>query len=385
VTLSQRPKALDAASPSASKPLTFFYTHVSPKAVERVTAVLRSGWLNEGEVTREFECEMARVLGLSHPVAVNSGTSALHLALVLAGVGSGDEVILPAQTFVATALVILMQGATPVFADIDPHTGNIDPRSITGKITPRTKALMPVHWGGCPCDMQEINAFATRHGLAVIEDAAHALGATYQGKPIGAVSRFAAFSFQAIKHLTTGDGGLLCCLSEEDAREARRRRWFGIDRASVQRSIIGDRGYDISVLGYKYHMNNVAAALGLGNLEDFPSRLTRRQQIGAFYRKELASVPGLELLRVDPDRTHAYWVFTVLVERRQDFARKLAEEGIPTTVVDLSIDRNSVFGGIRDDLPGQAEFNERQIAIPLHEGLSENDLEKVVTTVCGGW
>src|SRR5262249_43887055 len=159
-----------------------------------------------------FEQELATTLGLIRPVAVNSGTSALHLALEVAGVGSGDEVILPAQTFVASGLSILMCDAAPVFADIQPFTGNIDPGSVRAKITARTKAIMPVHWGGYPCDMDEINAIARGHDLAVIEDAAHALGAIYKGRPVGALSRFTAFSFQAIKHLTTGDGGALCCL-----------------------------------------------------------------------------------------------------------------------------------------------------------------------------
>ena len=157
------------------------------------------------------------------PVAVNSGTSALHLASAVADVGPGDEVILPPQTFVASAATILMCGAKPVFADIQPYTGNLDPQSLRVHITPRTKAVMPVHWGGYPCDMDEINAIAREHDLAVVEDAAHALGATYKGKPVGSLSRFTAFSFQAIKHLTTGDGGALCCLEESDYWAARRQ------------------------------------------------------------------------------------------------------------------------------------------------------------------
>jgi perosamine synthetase len=373
------------ASIAETPAISFFHTHISPSAVELVTQVLQSGWLSEGVMVKRFESALSQRLGLRNPVAVNSGTSALHLALALVGVGPGDEVILPAQTFVATGLVILMQRATPVFADIDPMTGNISAASVAERISPRTKAVIPVHWAGYPCAMDEINALAARHGLVVIEDAAHALGATYKGKPVGSISSFTVFSFQAIKHLTTGDGGALCCLGEADARAALSRRWFGIDRANSRPSILGEREYDIDAVGYKYHMNDLAAAVGLGNLEDFPQRLARRQQLGAYYRDQLRSVSGVQLLRLDNDRTHAFWLFTVLVDRREDLIRKLASHGIPASVVHLRIDHNSVFGGMRGDLPGQAAFNERQVALPLHEALTPEDVAKVVSAIQSGW
>jgi perosamine synthetase len=365
--------------------MDFFYTHISPMAIQNVTRVLTSGWISEGKLVKELEQELATQLGLSHPAATNSGTSALHLALAITGVGPGDEVILPAQTFVATGLVVLMQGAIPVFADIDPLTGNIAPASIRQKITTRTKAIMPVHWGGYPCDLDEITTIATQHNIALIEDAAHALGAEYKSKPIGAISRFTAFSFQAIKHLTSGDGGALCCLDEHDTRSAFVRRWFGIDRANSQPSILGERVYDITEVGYKYHMNDLAAALALGNMSDFSERLKRRQQIGAHYRAQLREVPGVRLLKLANDRTHAYWLFTILVERREDFIRKMADCGIPASVVHLRIDHNSVFGGMRADLPGQEEFNAHQVAIPVHEGLDNDDVGRIVSVIQSGW
>jgi perosamine synthetase len=278
-----------------------------------------------------------------------------------------------------------MQGAVPVFADIDSLTGNILPDSIAEKITPRTKAIMPVHWGGYPCDLDEINALASKHGIVVIEDAAHALGATYKGRPIGAISRLTAFSFQAIKHLTTGDGGALCCLEERDAHIAFTQRWFGIDRASSKPSILGERVYDIISVGYKYHMNDLSAALGLGNLEDFFERLLRRQEIASIYRQQLQGVMGLQLLKLEEDRTSAYWLFTMLVERREDLIRKLAGQGIPASVVHLRIDHNSVFGGIKEDLPGQSEFNEKQVAIPIHENLTEEEIEYIIVCIKEGW
>jgi perosamine synthetase len=363
--------------------MEFFNTYISAKAVELTNQVLRSGWVSEGPMVKEFEARLASELGLLHPVALNSGTTALHLALVLCGVGAGDEVILPAQTFVATGLVVLMQGAAPVFADIDPLTGNLSPTSFAEKITPRTKAVIPVHWGGYPCELDEINAIAEQHGVSVIEDAAHALGAQYKDRPVGSISRFTAFSFQAIKHLTTGDGGALCCADVTEAYAAFVRRWFGIDRANSKPSVLGERIYDIETVGYKYHMNDVAAAMGLGNLEDFRTRLARRQRIGSYYREHLRAVNGLQLLKSESSFTSAYWLFTLLVERREDFIRKLGESNIPSSVVHLRIDRNSVFGGVRNDLPGQARFDAQQISIPVHEGLRDEDVECITSIIKG--
>ncbi|HWA15629.1 MAG TPA: DegT/DnrJ/EryC1/StrS family aminotransferase [Gemmatimonadales bacterium] len=372
-------------APTTEKAITFFHTTVTPRAMELVAEVLRTGWLNEGEITKQFEAELARLLRVANPVALNSGTAALHLALELANIQAGDEVIIPPQTFVATGLVVLQMRAKPVFCDIDPWTGNLDPASLQRCLTPKTRAIIPVHWGGYPCEMDEIHAFAAAHRLTVIEDAAHALGATYKGRPIGSISRYTAFSFQAIKHLTTGDGGLLCCPDPKDAEQARIRRWFGIDRSDMRRSILGDRGFDIASLGFKYHMNNVAAAIGLGNLEAFPATLARRQAITSRYRAAFASTPGLHLLRWKDDRTHAWWVFTIRVDERENFVRALQGRGVPATVVDLSIDRNSVLGGLRTDLPGQTEFNANQIALPCHEGLSDNDVDRVIAAVQAGW
>jgi perosamine synthetase len=367
------------------KDIRFFHTHVSPEAIELVTEVLRSGQLSEGSMVQRFERALAEHLGLASPVALNSGTSALHLALCIAGVGPGDEVILPAQTFVATGLVVLMQRATPVFADIDPRTGNIDPASIRVRITARTKALIPVHWGGYPCDLDEINTLAREHGLAVIEDAAHALGATYKGKPIGSISRFTAFSFQAIKHLTTGDGGALCCTAAHDHERARVRRWFGIDRLNTTVSVLGERGYDINEIGFKYHMNDLAAALGVGNLGSFPERLRRRREIAGRYRDELADVAGLRLPPDAADRESAFWVFTLRVDERLRLIEKLRRANVPTSVVHQRIDRNSVFAAQRRELPGQQAFDVEQLALPLHEGLGDDHVAHIIRTIREGW
>jgi perosamine synthetase len=318
-------------------------------------------------------------------VTVNSGTSALHLGLDIAGIKEGDEVIIPAQTFIATGLSVLMLKAVPVFADIQPDTGNIDPVSIEKKITTRTKAIIPVHWGGYPCDMDEINAIASNYKLKVIEDAAHAVGASYKGDSIGTISDFTAFSFQAIKHLTTGDGGALCCKETKDYLGAKHKRWFGIDRENSKPSILGEREYDVSESGYKYHLNDYAAALGLANLNDIPAILNRHRFIANIYSKDLANIPGLTLLNYKSDRQSSYWIFTILVEKREDFIRKLASHGIPSSVVHLRIDSNSVFGGIRKDLLNQEKFNELQVSIPVHSGLMDEDIKNIIETIKSGW
>lgn len=365
--------------------MNFFHTHISEASIEKATEALRTTFISEGKLVREFEFQLSSGLGLSHPVALNSGTTALHLALLIAGVGPDDEVILPAQTFIATGMVILAERAKPVFCDIDPETGNMCPKSLASKITKKTKAVMPVHWGGYPCDLDKINAICTDSGIAVVEDAAHALGAEYRGKPIGAISRFTAFSFQAIKHITTGDGGGLCCLREEDEKDARIRRWFAIDRANSQPSILGERLYDADRVGYKYHMNDLAAAVGLGNLQDFPKIKARLAEIAATYRQNFADIDGIRLLRQEPDRVSGHWLFTIRVQRREDFIRALACRGVPTSVVHLRIDKNSIFGGSRTDLPGQAIFNEEQVSLPIHYGLSDADIEQVLDAIKSGW
>lgn len=365
--------------------MEFFNTYISEKSIRLVNEVLRTGFISAGRMADEFERQLSKQLGLKNPVTLNSGTSALYLALALAGVGPGDEVIIPPQTFIATGLVILMHYAKPVFADIQYTTGNIDPNSIRQKITEKTRAIIPVHWGGYPCDMDEINKIAKEYKLAVIEDAAHALGATYKGKPIGSISRFTAFSFQAIKHLTTGDGGALCCLNKEDYQQAKRRRWFDIDRENAKPSILGERVYDATYVGYKFHMNDLAAAIGLGNLDDFQSNLARRREIAVRYYEELKDIPGIKLLECRSDRESAYWIFTMLVERRIDFIKKMRGKGVVTSVVHLRIDRNSVFGGITQNLPNQEKFDKHQVSIPVHSELTDGDVELIIKSIKSGW
>ncbi|MGD0349456.1 MAG: DegT/DnrJ/EryC1/StrS family aminotransferase [Verrucomicrobiota bacterium] len=365
--------------------MTFNWTTISDQAIVNAAATLRSGFISEGKQVRRFEQELTARLGLIRPVTLNSGTTALHLALVLAGVKAGDEVIIPPQTFIATGMAVLMAGATPVFADIRYETGNIAPDAILKKITKKTKAIIPVHWAGYPCDLDEINGIAAAHDLPVVEDAAHALGAMYRGKPVGAISRFTCFSFQAIKHLTTGDGGALCCLRAEDESQARIRRWFCIDRDNSPQSFLGERSYDAAAVGYKYHLNDLEAAIGLGNLEVLPQVLARLREVSSRYRRELATVSGITLLENRNDRVSACWLFTLLAQRRDDFLRALQSRGVPASVFHQRIDRNSVFGGVRKDLPNMDRFNNDQASVPLHAGLTDEEVETVIAAVTAGW
>ena len=365
--------------------IPIYNTYISPGAFTRVQEVLTSTFISEGKLVKEFEDKLQTQLGLINPVAVNSGTSALHLALVLAGIKEGDEVILPTQTFIASGLTILQQKAIPVFADIDYDTGNISTASILSKITGKTKAIMPVHWGGYPADMDEINAIAQQYNLIVIEDAAHALGATYKQRPIGSISHFSCFSFQAIKHLTTGDGGAVACNSKAHEEQAQIKRWFGIDRKNSAISILGERQYNVPELGFKYHLNDYAAALGLANLEGFSERLKLRQEMAAVYDTELALVPGIKPFKYNKDRTSAYWLYGFHVEQRENFIRALKHKGISASVIHQRIDRNNVFGGIRKDLPAQEQFDATQIHIPIHDGVTKDQVAYIVDTIKSGW
>jgi perosamine synthetase len=365
--------------------ISMFKPYVSERAIGRVSQVLRSGWVGEGPVVKEFEHRFGALVSARYAAAVNSGTSALHLAILVAGVKPGDEIITTAQTMLASTQAILAAGAKPVYADVQYSCGNIDPQDINRRITPRTRAILAVDWGGYPCDYDEILAIAKLYGLSVIEDAAHALGATYKGLPVGAVCPYTCFSFQAIKHLTTGDGGLLCMPNADDYQKAVRLRWFGIDRFRRQASILGEPIWNVTELGYKYQMNDVAAAIGLGNMEDWEFILARRKQIVGTYRDALSSVPGLVLFERKSDRTSADWLFSIHIERREDFCRALSAKGVPASVVHLRIDRNDLCGGERSDLPILTRFTETHVSLPLHPLLTDDQVRYVIKCVQEGW
>jgi len=365
--------------------MEFYNTHISDNAIHHVSEVLKSTWLNEGVYVKEFEKKLASDFGLSNPLTFNSCTSALHLSLICAGVKADDEVILPAQTFIATGMAVLMIGAKPVFADIDPLTGNIDPAKIREKITDHTKAIIAVHWGGFPCKMAEIHAIAKEFNLEVIEDAAHAFGASINHIPIGAISKYTCFSFQAIKFITTGDGGLVCTTDLDVYNILKRRKWFGFGKDNAIRTEEGDRERTVSELGFKYHMNDVAASIGLGNLIDAKARLARRKYVAELYKSAFSDLDGITILEPDPLANHSYWLFTMLVKNRKDYIVSMKSKSIPVSVVDRRIDANPIFGEMALDLHGQEIFDENQISIPVHEALLDEDVDKIINSTRQGW
>jgi perosamine synthetase len=365
--------------------VNFFHSHIDREAIKQTIEVLESGFVSEGKVVADFENRLVSELNIDRPITVNSGTSALHLGLAVIGVGPGDEVVVPAQTFIATAQAVLMCGAKPVFADISPLDGNMTAQAFKDVITPRTKAVIPVHWAGYPCDMDAINGVADEAGVAVIEDAAHALGSSYKGRPTGSLSRFTAFSFQAIKHLTTGDGGALCCRDAEDAHQASALRWFGVDRSATTPNELGERNYDLAQLGFKYHMNNVAAGIGLGNLKTLKARLARHQYIAQRYLDGIHEDESLRLPDYKDNRQSSWWFFPLLVEQRGDFVRAMQAREVACSVVHRRIDKNSLYAEFMREMPGQNEFDKLQINLPVHVGLSDEDIEKVIEAVHAGW
>lgn len=360
--------------------IEFFNTTIAPTAINAVSDTLRSTRISAGAKADLFETNLTKY-GLINPVTVNSGTVTMQLALLAAGVGPGDEVIISAQTFIATGMAVLYVGAKPVFADIDLQDGNMSVKSFVEKITSKTKAVIPVHWAGYPCDMDSINFIANSCNIAVIEDAAHAFGATYNGHMIGSISRFTSFSFQAIKHLTTGDGGALCCKNDSDAKLIKRLRWFDIDRENTRTGFLGERVYDAVNIGYKYHMNDIAATLGIENLKHIDMRLNRVRTIAKKYESELKDVSSVKLMQYQSNRQSSYWLFPLLVEDRDDFIKHMQTKNIPVSVVHQGIDDNSIFGGMRNDLPNQRKFDAHQIHIPIHDALTDKQIEIIIKTI----
>ena len=344
--------------------------------------VISSGWVGEGPKVAEFEKALAPIVGSDHVTAVNSGTSALTLALRLAGVGPGDEVITTPITCAATNLPIVLAGATPIWADVQPRTGNICPESITDRVTDRTKAIMAVHWGGYPCDMDEIRDAAKWAGVPVIEDAAHALGGSYAGMPIGTGSDFVCFSFQAIKHLHTGDGGALVCRRPDDHARARRLRWFGIDRENRKRNEYGIDEWNITEAGYKFHMNDIAATIGLSQISGLNEIISERQCNAALYNEAFQNLRRVKLIDEKTDRSSPYWLYTLLVDDQVGFIKYMTDLGIGASIVHSRNDRNAVFAGLpRFPLPGVDEFASKMVCIPVGQWLTEKDRSEIIEAV----
>ena len=360
------------------------------RILEKLGEVLNNKIIGDGAVVKEFEQKIGEFLADIYPsssyncVAVNSATAALHLAYILAGIKDGDEVITPVLTCTATTHPILWVGGIPVFADIQEDTLNIDPIDIRKKITDKTKAIVVMHNGGLPCDMDEIMAIAEEYHLKVIEDAAQGFGGEYRGKKLGTIGDYGCFSFQAIKILTTGDGGMLICKNEEDAKRAKRLRWYGIDRNQQKKrnSLVPSKfckmfdqramTFDIDETGYKYNMTNIDASMGLANLEKIYDYLEHRKELADIYRQELKDVKGIKLLR--DTEGNANWLFQILVEDREDFQKKMGKHGIETNMVQVRNDIYTIFGGEKQSLPSMDKLEEKYVSLPLHCSLTKEDV-----------
>ncbi len=365
--------------------MSIFKPFVSRESIDLVEKTLKSGFINEGKNVIKFEKLISSVLEIKKPLTLNSCTSALHLALILSGIKKNDEVILPAQTFVASATSVLMCGAKPIFADINLDDGNISLESIKKKITNKTKAIIAVHWAGYPCDLTEINNLAKKHNITVIEDAAHALGAKYKGKIIGNISDYTCFSFQSIKHLTTGDGGLISLKRNFDFNKCKRIRWFGIDRQKTKFNKLNVRNSEIFELGYKYHMNDIAAAIGIGNLMNFKKNQKKRVRLANLYHENLKNITGLTQLKYKKNRQSAWWMYNFKVEKRDKFIKMLQKNNIEYSAVNTRIDLNPLFKTSRAFLNNQNQFDKTQLSLSTDPNKSIKDAEKAINVIKRGW
>lgn len=377
--------------------IVLFRPYISPQAAGEVVDTLHSRWVGQGPRVQRFEAEFPRALGLPGVaeggptgIAVGSGTDALHLAYTLAGIGPGDEVVTPVFTCTATNIPLVYQGAKLRFADIEPETLNVSPEHARSLVNERTKAIVCVHYGGLPCQMDALHALGREFNIPVIEDAAQAIGATYNGTPVGGLSEYTIFSFQAIKHFTTGDGGMLMLhpqLPAEQAAAARRIRWFGIDREA---KFVGHWENDIREVGYKYQMTDIAAGMGLAALPHLDEIVGHRRKLLLQYAERLRSIDGIDVLGIEQDhpqqRRHAAWLCTVAIQRRKDLERKLRDHGIESAQVHFRNDRYTVFAPYRENpLPNMDAMEDRYQLLPLHPLVTAGDVDHICDVIQSGW
>jgi dTDP-4-amino-4,6-dideoxygalactose transaminase len=357
-----------------------------------VLDTLRSGWITMGPKTKRFEEAFRDFAGCRHAVAVSSCTAGLHLALVAGGIGAGDEVITTPLTFCSTANVVVHQGATPVLADVSPDTLNIDPTEIEKRITPRTKAIIPVHLGGQPCDMDEIGALAQEHGLLVIEDAAHAMSAEYKGRRIGTLSDVTVFSFYATKNLTTGEGGMICTGDDRLAEEMEILRLHGISRDAWKR--YADQGswyYEVLLPGYKYNMTDIQAALGLHQLAKQEQFLPMRERYAAIYAEAFHDLPEVTPVQVKEYVRSAWHLYIIQLELerltidRAQFVEAMRRENVGVSVHFIPLHLHpyyqETYGFQEGDFPVAERAYQRVVSLPLYPAMSDEDVEDVIEAV----
>ena len=354
-----------------SEGTVLFHPYISKNSLKNVRRVLSGRWIGQGPLVDKFENKFQTMFGKKHfCLSTGSGTDALHLSYLLAGLKKGDEVIAPLFTCTATNIPFLYMGVKIKFADIDPNTMNISVSSVKKLVNKKTKAIICMHYGGLPCDIDELQKICNKFKIPLIEDAAHALGATFKKKPIGSISDFTMFSFQAIKHITTADGGMLCIKNKNLIKKAKRIRWFGIDREKKQNATWEN---DIFEVGYKYQMTDLGASIGIEGLKDFKKILSYRNQIFEIYRDKLFK--NKNILCVDKDdgkRTHAAWLFTIISRKKDLIQKKLREKRIETNQVHFRNDKYSIFKKFvkGKKFPNMDYAENKYLAIPVHHKVS---------------
>lgn len=383
--------AAEGGAPVRTEVLPYGRQWLDDEDVEAVVRALRSDWLTTGPRVPEFERAFAEAAGTAEAVAVCNGTAALHAAMHALGIGPGDEVVVPSMTFAASSNCVVYQGGTPVFADVDPETLLIDPASVEARITPRTRAVVAVDYAGQPCDYGALRALAERHGLALVDDASHSVGGSDRGRPVGSLADLSTFSFHPVKHLTTGEGGMI---TTDDAELAGRMRVFrnhGITSDHRQRAEQGGFFYEMVELGYNYRITDFQCALGLSQLRRLPEFVRRRQEVAARYDAAFAGIPAVLPLAVREGVSHAYHLYPVLLDldrlsadRATVFAA-LRAEGIGVNVhyvpVHLHPFYRERFGTGPGTCPVAEAAYERLVTLPMFPRMSDGDVDDVVAAV----
>ena len=382
--------ALHGGPPVRGRMLPYGRQQLDDADVAAVVECLRGDWLTTGPRVEEFEQRVAERVGVRHAVAVSSGTAALHTAAFAAGLGPGDEAVVPPLTFAATANAVLYQGATPVFADVRPDTLTLDPARVREKLTPRTRAIVAVDFAGHPADLDELRELARARGLALLDDAAHALGAEYRGRPVGGQADLTTFSFHPVKHVTTGEGGMVVTDDAALAARAARFRNHGITTGAAERFQSGEWFYEMADLGFNYRLTDVQCALGLSQLAKLDRFLARRAAIAARYREALGSLAGVALQAVAPDVRHAWHIFPLLLDlerlaadRRAIFTA-LRAEGIGVNVHYIPVYWHPYYqrlGYPKGLCPVAERAYERLLTLPLFPAMEDRDVDDVVAAV----
>ena len=383
--------AIDGGMPVRETKLPYGRQWVDEADVQAVVEVLRSDWLTTGPKVGEFEQAFADLVEAKEAVAVSNGTAALHAAMYAVGIGPGDKVIVPPMTFASTANCVVFQGGTPVFADVDPNTLLIDPVQVEARITPRTKAIIAVDYTGQPCDYDALRATANRHGLVLVADACHALGGSYKGRPVGSLANLSAFSFHPVKHITTGEGGMITTDDPELARRMRVFRNHGITTDHRQREQQGSWFYEMVDLGFNYRLTDVQCALGLSQLRKLPQWVKRRREIAQRYDAALAEIPTIRPLEVREDICHAYHLYVIRLDlarlrsTRADVFAALRAEGIGVNVhyipVHLHPFYRERFGTVPGLCPVAEAAYEEIVSLPIFPRMGDRDVEDVIAAV----